>query len=95
VKEKGVFWVKVGKLVALVVIVSGEEVGVTAKVKAAVAVFAGLPESVTMMLVLKVPETVGVPAIIPLAAPSVSPAGSAPDAMLQANGATPPAFWRV
>jgi hypothetical protein len=59
------------------------------KLKLAVAVEAGDPESVTLTIVVKVPAAVGVPEIVPVP-DSVTPAGSAPEAMLQLYGVVPP-----
>jgi hypothetical protein len=50
--------------------------------KLAEAVVAGEPESVTLIVKLKVPAVVGVPAIVP-AAESVRPPGNAPELMFQ------------
>jgi hypothetical protein len=50
----------------------------------------GAVESVTLAVKLNVPAVVGVPEIVPLAAASVRPAGSAPELMLQLYGVVPP-----
>ena len=42
----------------------------------------GVPESVTCTVKLNVPAALGVPEIVPLELPSVSPVGSEPDTML-------------
>ena len=76
----------------VVVIDRGATLGVTTKVSAALAVFAGEPESVTVAVALNVPPAVGVPEMAPLVVLSDSPVGSDPAVMLQVNGATPPAF---
>jgi hypothetical protein len=44
---------------------------------------AGVAESVTFAMKLNVPVAVGVPEIVPVAADSVKPAGSAPELRLQ------------
>ena len=51
---------------------------VTVMLKAWVLVPAGLAESVTLMLKLKMPDAVGVPLITPVAGFNTRPAGSAP-----------------
>ena len=51
--------------------------------KLAVAVLAGLLESVTSTVKLEVPVAVGVPAMIPLEALRLSPAGSDPEVSAQ------------
>jgi len=50
----------------------------------------GTVESVTFTVKLKEAAAVGVPEIVPVAADIVSPAGSAPELMLQLYGAVPP-----
>jgi hypothetical protein len=63
----------------------------------------GVVESVTSAVKLNDPAVVGVPEIVPLAAASVRPGGSAPELTLQLYGAMPPvavkvavyAFWAV
>jgi hypothetical protein len=57
--------------------------------KLAEAVVAGEPESVTLIVKLKVPAVVGVPEIVPVA-DRVSPAGRAPELRLQLYGMVPP-----
>jgi hypothetical protein len=57
---------------------------------AAVVVFAGLLESVTWTVKLKVPMVVGVPEITPVAALSVKPVGSDPLAIDHVYGEVPP-----
>ena len=51
--------------------------------KLAVAVLAGLLESVTSTVKLEMPELVGVPVIAPLEALRLSPAGSEPEMSAQ------------
>jgi hypothetical protein len=51
-------------------------------------------ESVTLTVVLKEPEAVGVPEMVP-AADRVKPAGRAPELMLQVYGVVPPLAARV
>ena len=63
--------------------------GATVKVREIEAVCAGLPLSVTRTVKLDVPLAVGVPEITP-PLESVSPAGSVPDASVQAYGDVPP-----
>jgi hypothetical protein len=58
------------------------DVAAIVMLKLAEAVVAGEPESVTLIVKLKVPVVVGVPAIVP-AAESVRPPGNAPEPMLQ------------
>ena len=76
-----------GKLV--VEIANGE---LTVIVRAFVAVCAGVPESVAFTVKLAVPAAVGVPVIAPVLALSVSPAGSAPEAMDQVTA--PSRLWK-
>src|SRR5208283_5897626 len=54
------------------------------------AVVAGEPESVTLIVKLKVPAAAGVPEIVPVAADNVRPVGNAPELMLQLYGVVPP-----
>lgn len=56
---------------------------------AAVAVWAGLPASLTVTPMEKLPLAVGVPETTPLGA-RVSPAGRAPEVSVQVYGAVPP-----
>ena len=50
----------------------------------------GAVESVTFAVKLNEPEVVGVPEIVPVAADSVKPVGSAPELTLQLYGVVPP-----
>jgi len=67
----------------LVVIESGRIVGATLMLSNFEVLCAGDPESVSLMVKLEEPAAEGVPEIWPLMAPSVSPAGSWPELMLQ------------
>jgi hypothetical protein len=58
--------------------------------KMAEAEVAGEPESVTLIVKLKVPAFVGVPEIIPVVADSARPLGKAPEVTPQLYGAVPP-----
>jgi len=51
--------------------------------------------SVTFTVKLNAPAALGVPEIVPAVASSVSPPGSAPAVIVQANGFFPPAVERV
>ena len=65
-------------------ICTGVPAAATVIVNDCVAVCAvGVVESVTFAVKLNEPEVVGVPEMAPVAADSVSPAGSAPELMLQ------------
>jgi hypothetical protein len=55
----------------------------------------GAVESVTLTAKLNVPEVVAEPEIVPLDAPRVKPAGSAPEPMLHEYGVVPPAAAKV
>ena len=59
------------------------------------AVFAGVAESVTFTVKLVLPETVGVPEIIPVDPARVSPAGRDPVEIDQLYGVVPPVAARV
>lgn len=64
--------------------------------KAFVAVCAeGEVESVTLAVKLNEPDVVGVPEIVPVAAARASPAGNAPELMLQLYGVVPPVAWII
>jgi hypothetical protein len=52
-------------------------------------------ESVTVAVKVNVPTAVGVPEITPVELFSVSPAGSAPEVTLHAQGVAPPAAIRL
>ena len=68
----------------LVVILTGVTAAATVRLNDFVAVCAvGVVESVTFAVKLNVPDAVGVPEIVPVAAVSVSPPGNAPELMLQ------------
>jgi len=55
----------------------------------------GEVESVTFAENVNEPDVVGVPEIVPVAADRVSPAGSAPELMLQLYGVVPPVAWII
>ena len=55
----------------------------------------GEDESVTLTVKLEEPAAVGVPAIAPVDAFRLSPAGSVPDKMFQVYGVLPPVAARV
>ncbi len=60
-------------------IVHGQEpAAVMAMLRSCVAVCAGLPASVALMVKVKVPAAVGVPEITPVVLPRVRPVGSDP-----------------
>ena len=59
-------------------------------VSAFVAVCAGEPESVAFTVKLAVPAVVGIPLIAPVLAFRASPAGNAPEVMLQVTAPVPP-----
>jgi hypothetical protein len=67
----------------------------TLRVKAFVAVIAGVLESVAVTVKLKGPETVGAPVIAPVTAFRRSPVGSAPVVTAQVIGVAPPPDVRV
>ena len=68
----------------MVVICTGFGAAAIVRLKAFVAVCAvGEVESVTLALKLNEPDAVGVPEILPVPAARVSPAGKAPELMLQ------------
>jgi hypothetical protein len=62
----------------------------TVTLRALVAVWTGLPASVTFAVKFEVPAVVGIPVIAPLVALSVSPAGSPPLAKDHVYGKVPP-----
>jgi hypothetical protein len=75
----------------LVVICSGVTAAATVIVNDCVAVCAvGVVESTTLAVKLKEPDVVGVPDIVPAVADRLSPAGNAPELMLQLYGVDPP-----
>ena len=68
----------------IVVTLTGVTAAATVRLNDFVAVCAvGVVESVTFAVKLNVPDAVGVPEIVPVAAASVSPPGNAPELMLQ------------
>ena len=72
-----------------VVVVIAIERGATTSEKVADFVCAGLAESVTVAVKLKVPLTAGVPEMVPLVA-RLTPAGRLPEVNAQLYGAVPP-----
>jgi hypothetical protein len=74
-----------------VVICTGVAVAAIVRLNDFIAIWAvGEFESVTLGVKLNVPAVVGLPEIVPVAAASVRPAGSAPELMLQLCGVVPP-----